>query len=51
MFQILHEFWVNQCPFFNDFYAMYYVLDLLTILIFFRLLFSLADLMFIGGRK
>lgn len=51
MFQILHNFWVEQLPFFNDFQMMYYVMDLITILIFFKLLFSLSELVFPTRRS
>lgn len=51
MFQIFHDFWVQQLPFFQDFYVMYYVLDLFTFIVFFRLLFSLANLIFPGDHK
>lgn len=50
MFQILHDFWVNQLPFFSDFQIMYYVMDLITIMVFFRLLFSLSELIFPNRR-
>lgn len=49
-FQILHDFWVTQLPFFADFQIMYYVMDLLTILTFFRLLFSVCELVFPSRR-
>lgn len=51
MFQIFHDFWVQQLPFFQDFYAMYYVLDLFTFIVFFRLLFSISSLVFPGVKK
>lgn len=50
MFQILHDFWINQLPFFSDFQIMYYVMDLITILVFFRLLFSISELIFPNRR-
>lgn len=49
-FQILHDFWVAQMPFFSDFQIMYYVMDLFSILVFFRLLFSVSDMMFPSRR-
>lgn len=45
-FMILHNFWVEQAPMFNDFQVVYYILDLVTILAFFRILFSLSSLFF-----
>lgn len=50
MFQIFHDFWMEQLPFFSDFQIMYYVMDLITILVFFRLLFSLPELIFPNRR-
>lgn len=50
VFQILHDFWVAQMPFFSDFQIMYYVMDIVSILVFFRLLFSLSELIFPARR-
>lgn len=50
VFQILHDFWVKQLPFFADFQILYYVLDLASILVFFRLLFSLSGMLFPNRR-
>ena len=51
MFQILNYFWVAQLPFFSDFQIMYYVMDLLTVITFFRLLFSMCELVFPTSRR
>lgn len=50
MFQILHDFWVEQLPFFSDFQLMYYVMDLFTIIMFFKLLFGISQLTYFNRR-
>ena len=51
MFEIMHNFWVEQLPMFQGQFEVFYVImDCLTVIVFFRLLFSLGNI-FTGGRR
>lgn len=41
----IHEFWTTQCPFFNDVQFIYYILDLASILIFFKIVITIVPYM------
>lgn len=51
VFQMFHNFWVEQCPMFSNFQIMYYILDIITILTFLKLLFSVSSLIFGNNRR
>ncbi len=51
MFQVLHDFWVEQLPMFQGTFEIFYVvMDCLTIILFFRLLFALGSIVPGGNR-
>ncbi len=42
----IHEFWLQQCPFFiDDLYFMIYVLDVVSIFIFFKVFLTIMPYM------
>jgi len=50
MFQIVHNFWVEQLPFFNTYPFVYFVLDLISIIAFFRIII-IGPMYLVGGRN
>ena len=51
MFQIMHDFWIQQFPMFvNKFELFYIIMDFLTAIVFIRIMiFELPSIF--GGRK
>lgn len=51
MFQIMHDFWIQCFPMWqNTFEAGYYILDFLTVMIFFRFLIDSLEIMGVKHR-
>ena len=46
----IHEFWITNFPIFDDVYFVYYFLDVITIMMFFRIVFSVPSLI-LGIKK
>ena len=46
----IHKFWQDMCPFFQGYDLIYVILDICTIIFFFRLCFAIPRLI-IGGNK
>lgn len=53
MFQIFHNFWVQQIPMFQGTFDIFYVImDFLTVLVFLKILFEIGNFAItFGGRK
>lgn len=48
----LHEFWTTNFPqFVEQAYFIYYILDLMSIVVFFKLMFALPGYMLIGRNR
>lgn len=48
----IHEFWTTNFPqFVSDCYFIYYILDVMSIVVFFKLLFALPGYMIVGKNR
>ena len=48
----IHQFWIDNFPYFvNDAYFIYYILDLLSIITFLKIIFALPGYFFGFNRK
>ena len=47
----IHKFWQQMCPFFEGYDLIYIILDIVTIIAFFKFLFAIPRLVMGGYRK
>lgn len=51
MFQIFHDFWIEQLPMFQENFEIFYIImDFLTVIVFLKLLFEIGSIGFGGHR-